>query len=91
MRRREFITLTGAAATLPLAAHAQSVIPTIGCLGSETAELFADRLAAFRQPSNCHGNILLSAYIFSRAFLTSATAAQLFVPEVVLPKLMNLF
>jgi hypothetical protein len=31
------------------AGGARSAVPTIGYLGSETPELFADRLAAFRQ------------------------------------------
>jgi putative ABC transport system substrate-binding protein len=46
--RREFITLLGAAAW-PVAASAQQPMPVIGFLGSESRELFADRLSAFRQ------------------------------------------
>jgi putative ABC transport system substrate-binding protein len=48
MRRREFISLIGGAAALPLAARAQAK-PVVGYLGSETPELFASRLNAFRQ------------------------------------------
>jgi putative ABC transport system substrate-binding protein len=57
MNRREFFTLVGGAATSslscslcwPLVAHAQSSVPVIGVLASETAQHWADRLKAFRQ------------------------------------------
>ena len=50
MRRRDFITLVGGATMWPLAARAQQpTMPTIGYLGSETPDLFASRLTAFRQ------------------------------------------
>jgi putative tryptophan/tyrosine transport system substrate-binding protein len=57
MNRREFFTLAGGAATSslscsmfwPLAAHAQSSVPAIGMLASESAQHWADRLKAFRQ------------------------------------------
>ena len=50
MRRRKFITLlAGAAATWPLAAHAQrATVPMVGWIGS-SAEADANRLLAFRQ------------------------------------------
>ena len=50
MRRREFLgVLGGAVAALPLAAHAQQAMPTIGLLDARTPDGLSDRLRAFRQ------------------------------------------
>jgi putative ABC transport system substrate-binding protein len=51
VRRREFITLvSGAAATWSLSARAQQPkLPVIGFLGTETPDLFANRVRAFQR------------------------------------------
>jgi putative ABC transport system substrate-binding protein len=50
MRRREFISLVGGMAVVPLVARAQQPsMPVIGLLGATTAQGYAAQVAAFRQ------------------------------------------
>jgi putative ABC transport system substrate-binding protein len=50
VKRREFITLPGGAATWPVSARAQqSGIPVVGVLYSGSSEMFSTLMAAFRQ------------------------------------------
>ena len=59
MRRRDFISFIGSAATAwPLGAHAQqAAMPVIGFLSGVSPGPFAQRLAPFRQGLNETGNV----------------------------------
>jgi len=49
MKRRGLLGLLAASPALPARLRAQGTLPTVGYLGSETPEVFASRLAAFRE------------------------------------------
>ena len=55
MKRRGLLGLLAASTALPARLRAQGSLPTVGYLGSETPEVFASRLAAFREGLASHG------------------------------------
>ena len=58
MRRRDFITLVGSAAAIPLAAHAQQqTLPVVAFLRTGSADTNARNVAAFRKGLNETGYI----------------------------------
>jgi putative ABC transport system substrate-binding protein len=48
MNRRESITLLGGATAWPIAAGAQSVMPVVGFLHSQSPDAFREQLRGFR-------------------------------------------
>jgi|SRR6516225_3071865 hypothetical protein len=82
MRRREFITLFGGTSVAwPLVALAQqATIPVIGFLGSDSPELYTDRLRAFRRGLKDAGYIesenLAIEYRWANGNDTCSTSAQ---------------
>src|SRR5579871_1583070 len=49
LRRRDFVTLIGGAALMPLTARAQQAMPVIGLINGTSAEKYEPQVAAFRQ------------------------------------------
>ena len=61
MRRREFITVAGAAIGWPLVARAQQPMPVVGFLNTVSATSFAPMADGFRQGGIYTGRILKGA------------------------------
>jgi len=83
MRRRDFITLLGGAATGPLAARAQQPgMPVIGLLETRSPDMISDRLRRFRQglkdTGYVEGENVTIVYDWAESFdRLSALAAEL--------------
>ena len=83
MRRRDFITLLGGAATWPLAARAQQPgMPVIGLLETRSPDVISDRLRRFRQglkdTGYVEGENVTIVYDWAESFdRLSALAAEL--------------
>ena len=58
MKRRKFLALMGAAASLPLAAHAQRRVPRIGILMTSDRELLGPFREAFRELGYIEGQTI---------------------------------
>jgi putative ABC transport system substrate-binding protein len=57
MRRREFMTLLGAAAAWAQTVRAQQTMPVIGYLSAGTPDIFASRVRSFREGLNGQGYV----------------------------------
>ena len=84
MKRREFITLLGGAASWPLGARAQQPgkLPTIGYLGAGTSASESQRVAAFKERLHQLGWIEGRTIAIESRWVDTAVIAVVMIPPV---------